>query len=485
MSQGAIPMTTGGGGASVRSKINAALQRLQTKASGTSRPSDIGAYEEWIDSDTPGGGIVTWYLYDGTTDIALGTFDTTNHTFTRAGAVNVVSEPQGRLTLTTGTPVLNGTVSGAGTLYYALYNGNQVPIYDGSSAFGMTTFAELSNVLANSSTGKAGPAAAGAYQLFDLFVWNDSGTVRLTRGPKWLSSATATITIATPGVVSWTGHGLYTGATVRFSTTGALPTGLAAATDYFVTKIDANSFKLSTSMANVLAGTYIATSGSQSGTHTAENYTTARGTGSGTTELQRLNGLWTNKVAITNGPGANLGTYVGTVYTNGSSTVDWNVGGLAAGGTAAVLGVWNAYNRVDIEGLVADSTDSWNYSTQAFRPANGSAAMRVSFVRGLAEDAFSASYTSWFSDDTNQSYAIAAVGYDSIVAFTGRTNRGYSIGTQGGWMEGSAVADPAGIGFHYLQALENPTTPAGTVTWYGDAGAPSTRQPGLAYRGRI
>lgn len=81
-------------------------------------------------------------------------------------------------------------------------------------------------------------------------------------------SNTVTITIATPGVVTYTAHGLYTGQKCQIATTGALPTGLAAATTYYVRKIDANSFNLCTSLANAAAGTYIATTGSQSGVHT-------------------------------------------------------------------------------------------------------------------------------------------------------------------------------------------------------------------------
>lgn len=85
------------------------------------------------------------------------------------------------------------------------------------------------------------------------------------------STATATMTIATPCVVTWTGHGLSYGQRVAFTTTGALPTGLAVNTGYYINVIDANTFNLSSSLANLQAGTYIATSGSQSGTHTATN----------------------------------------------------------------------------------------------------------------------------------------------------------------------------------------------------------------------
>lgn len=79
MSQAAIPIATGGDGATVRSRFNSALQRLQTRGSGTARPSDIGTYEVWVETDNPGTGVVSVWRYDGTSDVLLGLFDTTNH----------------------------------------------------------------------------------------------------------------------------------------------------------------------------------------------------------------------------------------------------------------------------------------------------------------------------------------------------------------------------------------------------------------------
>jgi len=81
-------------------------------------------------------------------------------------------------------------------------------------------------------------------------------------------SATVTITIAAPGVVTYTAHGLKTGDWIQLTTTGALPTGLTASTNYWVIYNDANSFWLATSKANAASGTKITTSGSQSGTQT-------------------------------------------------------------------------------------------------------------------------------------------------------------------------------------------------------------------------
>lgn len=82
------------------------------------------------------------------------------------------------------------------------------------------------------------------------------------------TSSNVTITIATPGVVSWTAHGLKDGQRIQLTTTGALPTGLTASTTYYVTNASTDAFNLSTTLANAAAGTKIATSGSQSGTHT-------------------------------------------------------------------------------------------------------------------------------------------------------------------------------------------------------------------------
>lgn len=79
---------------------------------------------------------------------------------------------------------------------------------------------------------------------------------------------TVTISIATPGVVTYVGHPLQTGDCVHLTTSGALPTGLSANTNYYVIVINGNTFNLATTYANALAGTKINTSGSQSGTHT-------------------------------------------------------------------------------------------------------------------------------------------------------------------------------------------------------------------------
>lgn len=86
------------------------------------------------------------------------------------------------------------------------------------------------------------------------------------------ASIVATMTIATPGVITWTAHGLKVGTGISFSTTGALPTGLVAGTTYYIKAVlDANTFTL----AATVGGTVIATTGTQSGVHTASTVPTS------------------------------------------------------------------------------------------------------------------------------------------------------------------------------------------------------------------
>lgn len=221
----------------------------------------------------------------------------------QTGAVVVKDRPGGRLSVSSATPVMTATVSAAATVYYTPYVHDSINIYDGTN-WVPTSFAELSQAL--SDTAKS-PAAAAANKNYDLFVWNDSGTVRCTRGPAWTSDS-------------------------------------------------------------------------------------ARGTGAGTTELERISGVLLNKNAITNGPAADRGIYVGTIRTNGSSVVDWTFGSAASGGGAASFGVWNYYNRASIGTAVQDSGAAYAYAVAAWRQARASAGNQAQFIIGYSEDSFVCGY---------------------------------------------------------------------------------------------
>lgn len=114
-----------------------------------------------------------------------------------------------------------------------------------------------------------------------------------------------TVTIASPGVVTLTAHGLNTGEPVYLTTTGALPTGLSANTLYYVIRTGANTFTLATSSANAYSGTAINTTGSQSGTHTTTSCPHGLGDGTTTFNIPDLRGRTVAGWDIMGGTSAN------------------------------------------------------------------------------------------------------------------------------------------------------------------------------------
>lgn len=92
-----------------------------------------------------------------------------------------------------------------------------------------------------------------------------------------IETSTATLSIASPCVVSKTAHNLEVGNKISFTTTGALPTGVVSGTQYYIISsgFGANSFQISATY----NGTAINTSGTQSGTHTYTAYTSKKITG--------------------------------------------------------------------------------------------------------------------------------------------------------------------------------------------------------------
>ncbi len=232
---------------------------------------------------------------------------------------------------------------------------------------------------------------------------------------------------------------------------------------------------------------------------------TARGAGAGTTELQMLNGIWTNKntlvakidatsstVMVT----ANQATYVGTILASADGQTQFVFGALGANGTAAAFNVWNCYNRVSVATFVQDTTDSWNYSTATWRSANASATMRASFIQGLAEDAFEARYIVASSDTKTNGNDIRAnaIGYDATNAVASGCSPGNAfLGavTFGDASTGSPIlsmiatfSKNGDLGSHFCQAIEW-STGDGTTTWVGDNGGTGNYQNGLYFSGRF
>lgn len=116
-------------------------------------------------------------------------------------------------------------------------------------------------------------AAAGApwqAKLVDLQAYYRMSTTNVTgTGSRTLINSN-TFTASNSGgdlLLTYT-NDFNTYSKVRVSTTTTLPTGLAAATDYWLVRQSATTAKIATSFANALAGTYIAYTDAGSGTHT-------------------------------------------------------------------------------------------------------------------------------------------------------------------------------------------------------------------------
>ena len=155
----------------------------------------------------------------------------------------------------------------------------------------MGNFTYVANCVNNFSA--VPPGTVVAYSGFSLptgWLWANGTPASRANYSALLAAltktATVTITIASPGVVAWTAHGLANGWPIQFSTTGALPSGLAAGTTYYVVSAATDTFQVAASP----GGTAINTTGSQSGTQTGIFAPYGNGDGSTTFTLPDLRG---------------------------------------------------------------------------------------------------------------------------------------------------------------------------------------------------
>jgi hypothetical protein len=135
-----------------------------------------------------------------------------------------------------------------------------IPVFNGGALFDNVTTSVNTQV-------KTGP---GVLQSIGVNTGGTTSSVAMYDGV----SEAVTITIATPGVVTWpAGAKPAAGTAVKLTNAGgALPTGITADTTYYVSTAGAtaNAAQIADTQAHALAGTNsINTSGSQSGVQTA------------------------------------------------------------------------------------------------------------------------------------------------------------------------------------------------------------------------
>ena len=157
----------------------------------------------------------------------VGTTDTqtlTNKTLTaptiKGG--NFTSTFGGRLTLVTAVPVMTSDQLAKTVIYYTPYINNLCPIYDGTYSV-PTVFSEISLTL------DATNATSGS--VYDCFVYNDSGTIRLGYGPAWTSTSARGTGAATTQISKVNGIWVNTVAiTLRYSSSATTSVALNQAT---------------------------------------------------------------------------------------------------------------------------------------------------------------------------------------------------------------------------------------------------------------
>jgi hypothetical protein len=290
-----------------------------------------------------------------------------------------VPTPQGRLTLTSGMPLIASDVLSATALYYTPDSGNLAPIYNGAT-FTPTEFSELTLTLASQHA---------LSTIYDVFIFSNAGVLTLVTGPAWS--------------VSTAGSG-------------------------------------------------------------------ARGTGASTTQLARVKGLYTNAVAMSgrNGAttysvGANLATYLGSIFIDGSAGqvtdhVSW--------GQNRKRGVWNAFNKRNLI-LQGGTSGSWTYNTNAIRASNNDSANKLTVFCGLPDEQVQASFLQLISSTSgNDQRPLSGMGWNSTTTLigTGAEARSGEGNPQVVTVRSEYDAAPF-IGINNIQAIENGAVGGGT--FYG------------------
>ena len=180
---------------------------------------------------------------------------------------------------------LVGCASGIGQVITLGYFGGYPSIIDGvftgvlrncyaNRAFfaDVVFLGEMTNCVASTEAGFANYGISGAMQgwaRYSVIGLDVPGESSINDVDPTAYGASCTISNASPAVVTSVAHGFLPGMRIHLATDGALPTGLSAATTYYVKKIDADTFELS----STLNGDSIDTSSAGSGSHTVEKPT--------------------------------------------------------------------------------------------------------------------------------------------------------------------------------------------------------------------
>lgn len=198
----------------------------------------------------------------------------------------------------------------------------------------------------------------------------------------------------------------------------------------------------------------------------------ARGTGAGTPQLTRVNGILVNAVSQNANNGAssytiavNRGTYLGSVWidsTQGQVTCHRSYG------QSRKFGVWNAFNRLPIILNGGDTTASWAYTTGTIRPSNNTSNNKCSVFTGLPEEMATIRFIQTIIQNGSTGSPQHGIGVNSTATISGF---GGTIGVAGSSAVTIALNSEydavPGLGINDYQMLEAGGASGGTTTWNG------------------
>lgn len=351
---------------------------------------------------------------------------------TPAGGTVIPGVCNGRLTLTTVTPVTTADVTAATQVYFTPYLGYTVACY-GGVAWQNQTFTEVSIKTTDAQTGTTHNGTKVIDGLMD--------TSGLVRG----MAVTGTNVGASAVIVSIDSA---TQVTVDVNSTGS-------ASNTMTFKCPASK---QYDVFAVISSSTIALRFSN-----AWSSATARADA-----LALLNGVNVNNAAINSGDSnsiaANQGLYLGSISTTATA-------GQTEDSTTNRL-IFNAYNSKPRSLKATDGTNSWTYSTAGFQERNASSTLgtsRVAVMIGLSEDLVIANVYALGTTATTGADCGPGVGIDSSTVDSSIT-RGMQFNAPAFGTGNAKYAGYPGIGYHTIRGLETGQG-SGTQTWYGDDGS--------------
>lgn len=137
--------------------------------------------------------------------------------------------------------------------------------------------------------------------------------------------------------------------------------------------------------------------------------------------------------------------------------------------------VWNEYNAIPFESVRRDTTDTWTYTTDAWRQANGSTSNSIPILIGRSREALDAQYygAAVWSVGSGGARVGFGIGIDSSTVNSANVYGGFCENVHASSFSAVYRGKPA-EGYRDLRMLERTSAASGTVTWYGDGGEGTT-----------